>query len=177
MQEEYNEYDSLFDETEKLDSMIGEDLKIKLNAFLRNIYNYQNKINEQMEVAGGLIKEIENKRDIICEKYQKRIDSMSNVLNDYMNVQYNNSNGKVKSEEFLYGLIGLRKNPAKIEIEDEKKLMIQLKELGLNNILKNKDVVSIDKKELKKFVEENPDKLENVKLIDGNLNFYIKFGE
>lgn len=184
--------DELFQDfgTESLDQIIDkpEELKTRLNVFLKLIHDNEEKIKENEKTAENLINDLIKRRDEINLKYRDRNEKLRAILEDYITIQYKNSKGKIKSEELLYGIIGLRKKPGKIVILDEKELLDELMNYMGNEatppqyekmepIIKEITSTKIDKKELKKFIQSEPNiSLKNAEIVSEEPSFYIKFG-
>lgn len=164
---------------EKLDTIQPEELNERLiNALIASVVRLQNKVKSFEDIAKSEHEKIDANKNRLIEPILQKISKTNNLLELYMYKVFNGSNGKTKSYQGFYGTMGLRKQPDKVVfLEDEEKVIGELSQViegeEAEMIIKHKDSYSIDKKELKEFIKNNPKKLNTVIIEQGENKFYV----
>jgi phage host-nuclease inhibitor protein Gam len=107
----------------------------------------------------------------ILKPHYQTLETMTDFLRPWGTVEVAKANGK-KSVKLLSGVVGFRKSPDSLEVEDEEKATAWLKAHGHADCVRMKETVKKD--ETKKFIKDKGEVPDACELKKGREEFYAE---
>ena len=133
---------------------------------IQHTYKNAEKIISEVD---GEIEKLKAFKKAVLDKAEKSTEYLRGKLEQYTRRELEGK--RERSIQLPGAVIGLRKNPAKIEIADESKVLAELKR-AYPEFVRVKE--SIDKKGLKAYIQQTGEIIPGVEIVEGEESFSIK---
>lgn len=127
-----------------------------------------NKILKAEQMKAEATAHIDKWFEDYTKEHTDTIDKMKELLAPWVSEEI--ADKKSKSVKLLNGVAGFRSSPESIKITDEKKMVEEAKEFGIEVHTKE----CVYKTDIKKYIKDTGHVLDNAVLIPGSEKFYLK---
>jgi phage host-nuclease inhibitor protein Gam len=129
-------------------------------------------IQAREDVATILKARIDAKLAAITAQSRKTIEDMTLLLRPFAETELATQGGKKRSVDLLCGRLGFRQSPARLEVDDEAAALAWLEANASDIMIRTKKEVK--KADVKKAIEAGGAVPDGVRLVPGEVNFYVE---